>query len=602
MADEDERASPDDEREKASGRRSGDPSSDREPVDGWEEIAPAEGERFELGWIEPVRADEDHRDEEQSRVEGMPDGWLEEPTGVESVAAVAPDAQTVTSPDDDPEASGVSHASRVQIGTGHSGIVSPSDVISAVSSAEARSVRAVIGDSQHADAIVAGSAEGPPAADAGPVADGGKTADEWRDIIASVRDEVPSESVGFGGFVGGAEANDPAIADSYHGDSQGIDESHGEPLDLGSLGMAAAPSSAAGTIVTSARPGGGRKGGLGQLLGVVLGGLLAIPVTLAILLYGFQRDPFQIASRVPDGLRFLLPSRFRAVDIDRRVASSPAVAMPSTLDQLPASRLPADEPVESGGEEGVAADVAPLIAGPTEPEVRVVEPSDGAAEGTSGLTVADPLEDVQIVVEPVPLEHAGTIADPVRAAGIDYSHVDGAVAAAISATENLAVHADGDPSAQDQALVGWYRRLSVVADESAKAERSEIEAARPASEVVAKFAELSRRLSGQRLDDLEILGAMWLASEKRPSDGAMLVATLEAAHPVGPWWGGRLAVAGDTPRTLSFLARSEPRAEPGQRVIVVGVLGDSGTIWAVDVGPLPAAEETVRDGGDAGQF
>lgn len=602
MADEDERTSPGREHEDPPGTGNGEPF-DRNPVDAWEEVAPVDGERFELGWIEPVGAGEEHRDEERSRVEGMPDGWLEDPHIVDPVTRVVPDAQTVTTPDDDPEASGVSHASRVQIGTGRSGIVSPSDVVSAASSGDARPFLAVNADAPQSDAKNAGSADGPPAADAGPVADDGRAADEWRDIIASVRDDVPSESVGFGGFLGGTETIDPATADSYHGDSQGIDESHGEPIDLGSLGMAAAPSIATSTIVTSARPEGAKKGGLGQLLGVVLGGLLAIPVTLAILLYGFQRDPFQIAPRVPDAMRFLLPSRFRPVDTDRRMVASPNAAGPRTLDQLPASRLPTAEPVEAAGEGGTAADGVRSMDGPAEPEVAMLEPADGGGEAPTGIAVADPLDDVRIVVEPVPVEHAGAMDDHVRGEQrIDFSLVDSAVAAAISATENLAAPDDGDPSARDQALVGWYRRLSVVADELAKVERRTIEAARPGSEVVDTFAELSRRLSGRRFDDLELLGAMWLASEKRPSEGAMLVATLETAHPVGPWWGGRLAVAGDTPRTLSFLARSAPRAEPGQRVIVVGVLGDTGTIWAVDIGPLPTAEGAVRDGGDAAEF
>jgi hypothetical protein len=101
---------------------------------------------------------------------------------------------------------------------------------------------------------------------------------------------------------------------------------------------------------------------------------------------------------------------------------------------------------------------------------------------------------------------------------------------------------------------------------------------------------------------LELLGSMWLASEKRPSDGAILVATLEAARPVGPWWGGRLTVGGETSQRLSFLSRSAPRAEAGEQVIVVGVLGDPGTIWAVDIGSTPAAGKTANEAVDPGSF
>jgi hypothetical protein len=95
---------------------------------------------------------------------------------------------------------------------------------------------------------------------------------------------------------------------------------------------------------------------------------------------------------------------------------------------------------------------------------------------------------------------------------------------------------------------------------------------------------------------------LWLASEKRPSDGAILVATLEAVRPVGPWWGGRLTVGGETSQRLSFLSRNAPRAEAGETVIVVGVLGESGTIWAVDIGNVLAPGETVNEAVDPGSF
>lgn len=516
---------------------------------------------------------------------------------------VEPDPLAVTTPDDDPETSGVSQSSRVQIGTGHSGIASPSDVLSAALPTEERPFLAFDAASPEEEATAAVEARSGSRAvtDAGPSGDDGKAADEWRDIIAGVRDDMPSESVGFGGFVGGAEAIDPTIADSYHGDSQGIGESQGEPIDLGALATAAPSFVPSGTIVKSAPSRGDKRGGMGQIIGVVLGGVLAIPVTLAILLFGFQRDPFQITPRVPVGLRFLLPSRFRSVGVERRVEGVARAPGGMTLDQLPTSRSAESEPIVSGGASIAAASGDPLTAEPGEPKVAASEPVEELVAGLPDRGGADSLDHVDIVVEPVTMEHEpATVSPPPENAGIDLSHVDTAVAAAIAATEGLGEQTvGGDPSAHDQALVGWYRRLSLFADELAKAERGAIETGRPVSEVVDRVTELGRRLSGGRLDDLDLLGTMWLASEKRPSDGAILLATLEVAHPVGPWWGGRFTVGGENPRALSFLARSAPRAQPGQRVIVIGVLGDAGTIWAVDIGAVPDQSGTADgDGGE----
>lgn len=585
-----------------------DSSIDRAAAEAWESIEPTDADRFELGIDDAPVGIGETSEEERSRVDGMPEGWLEGPADLDAAIEVGPDPLAVTTSEDDPEASGVSHSSRVQIGTGQSGIAAPSDVGSAISPPEERSVRTLAAEVSEEEAVWPIGTE--LLSEEELHSGDEKTADEWRDIVATVGDCLPSESIGFGTFVGEAEVVDPAVADSYHGDSQGIDESHGEPIDVGALSAALPPAVASGAIVTSGSRSKRAGGGLGQMVGVVIGGVLAIPVTLAILLFGFQRDPLQITPKVPDGLRFLLPSRFRSAGEERRTDKTTGGPGRLTLDQIsspPAKGTTTAEPLP-------APTITPAAATPAPVEGAIVEgaivegaiapapaPADAVELAGGGLPASpQPIEEVEIVVDPVLVDAGSAGIEAGReSAGIDLATVTAAIGAAANATDTLGEGTfGGDPAAREQALVGWYRSLSLVALELAKAERAAIESGRSSSEVIDRFAELRARLALDRHDDLELLGSMWLASEKRPSDGAILIATLEAVRPVGPWWGGRLAVGGEAPHGLSFLTRSAPMAQPGDAVIVVGVLGESGTVWAVDIGTLPAVGKAADDAVD----
>jgi hypothetical protein len=596
---------------------------DRDPPEAWdglEATEPADVDRFELGIEDIPVAAGDSLDAERSRVDGMPEGWLDGPDDSAAAIETGPDPLAFTNADDDPEASGVSHSSRVQIGTGQSGIVSPSDVGSAISPPEERSVRSLgeerldqeSSDQESSEAEPGWPTGNRPSTDGDPRGEDEKPADEWGDIVATMRDDVPSESVGFGAFVGGTEVVDPATADSYHGDSQGIGESQGEPIDVGALSAALPPFVPSGAIVTSGSRPTRAGGGLGQLVGVVIGGMLAIPVTLAILLFGFQRDPLHLTPNVPDGLRFLLPSRFRSASVERRTDQPTGGPERLTLDQLPSSPAtqsssaePTPEPSITPAPATQASLEGELAGGTSVPTPASVDEAQlSAAGGLPSSPQPQSIDEVEIVVDPVPVVVGGAGAEGGgESAGIDLAAVTAAIDAAKHATDTLGEGTfGGDPAAREQALVGWYRALSLVAIELASVERAAIESGRPSPEFIDRFSPLRARLATERHDDLELLGSMWLSSEKRPSDGAIVVATLEAVRPVGPWWGGRLAVGGDAPHRLSFLARSAPTAQPGETVIVVGVLGDPGTIWAVDIGTLPAAGKAADEAVDPGSL
>jgi hypothetical protein len=92
------------------------------------------------------------------------------------------------------------------------------------------------------------------------------------------------------------------------------------------------------------------------------------------------------------------------------------------------------------------------------------------------------------------------------------------------------------------------------------------------------------------VEDLDRLGRMWLTKQKRQADGVALLATLESARQVGPYWSTRAIVSGvnedGTDRTVAIISRLPPPADVGERVMVSGVLFDGDTVWAAEVRPV----------------
>jgi hypothetical protein len=222
------------------------------------------------------------------------------------------------------------------------------------------------------------------------------------------------------------------------------------------------------------------------MVGVVIGGVLAIPVTLAILLFGFQRDPLHVTPKVPEGLRFLLPSRFRSAGMDRRTDQATPAPGRLTLDQIPtpdaaatAAVDPDPEPAVPPAPAATIVDEAELVGG------AIVTASDapaddggGAERGLPASLPPHPIDEVELVVDPVSVD-AGSVGGESgrKAEAIDLAPVAAAISAATSATDSLGEGGGpgGDPTAREQSLVGWYRSLSVVALELAKAERAAAE-------------------------------------------------------------------------------------------------------------------------------
>lgn len=449
------------------------------------------------------------------------------------------------------EPSGAAGSSHVEVGTGFSGIVSPSEV-------------------------------DPPGDE--------MAADDWPDAASTeatlddfaTNDQPSSDASGFDGV---GEIGDAAATDDTQADDGGF----------AAAGAAAVAATAAVATAGRSRPAGRKKsGGIGQLIGIVLGGLMAIPITYAILIWGFQKDPFKLAAMVPEDVAFLLPEKLQP---GFKRAGAPRLEAASALDNLPAVE-PAAEP-EPAPEEprAPAADaivendsVKPMPAEPADVP-SPSEPTDVADESQRPAVPAPAFDDVVGAGKEPPMPAAPPEPEP-----LDLSALEAAVGEATGSFDALAA---ADPEAPDRKklLVGWYKRLAAVAEQLVLLEKIAADSGRDFAAASAALDSMCKSIAADAgtQGELTKLSGLWLSSKKRTADGAMLLATFDSARQVGPYWSTRVTVDGAEPRPVAVISRVEPQVQPGARVLVTGVLFDGDVVWASDMRPLEKRAAPVED-------
>ena len=397
---------------------------------------------------------------------------------------------------------------------------------------------------------------------------------------------------------------------------------------LGSVAVAAAPA-------TARR----KSGGLGQVAGIVGGGVMSIPIVVGILLWGFQRDPFGAAKVLPS---FLLPQKFRdrgatggfpkppslddaaaqATHVLEAAASSGPDATEPAQDPAAATAVPSDGDDTGAGttspdqtDPSAAIAVEPPAtepgADPAEPsvpdvpldDVAGVPPADAAGEPAtepagSAEPVVPPADVAALPVEPMedaPGDAVTTFEPPVARPQLDFVGLDGAVADAQEALDLAASVEAIEGPAHDRGLVAWYRALAGVGSELVTLEAEAIESGGSWEEAAERLAALRGAIAAQPAlaDDLERLARNWLDYGRRDSEGVILPVTFAATRKVGPNWHSTvfLAEADGGSREVAVLSRQEPAAVEGDRLLVLGVLFDEGVVYAAEIGPLSGATD-----------
>lgn len=495
------------------------------------------------------------------------------PEGVEDVDQAAPDTVVLGTPPADTmfesiaadsddlhhDAHGIAESpagsSHVEVGTGFSGIVSPSEV---------------------------------------DPASGALPADDWPEAIAG---EMGTDSKE-------ATLDDFATDDQPSFDASGFDgvsdlgeaaAAGTEPFEDQGLGAAAAVATAATVAAAKPRaPARKQGGGIGQLIAIVLGGVMAIPITYAILIWGFQRDPFKLAGMMPEQVAFLLPQKLQP---GFKKSGGPKLDAPSALDDLPAvADIP--EPAPSD-------DVASDAADPADPAVAAIDAEPPVADAPKKMAADAPVEpDSEEAAAPSPSDDEFALAPqrpveppaPPEPEPLDLSALEAAVGEAAAAFDELTA---ADPEAPDRKklLVAWYKRLAAAAEQLVLLEKVAVDSGRPLGDAAAAIDPISAAIAadGAVQQDLARLSGMWLGSKKRAADGAMLLATFDGARQVGPYWSMLITVDGAEPLSVNAISRTEPKLEPGERVLVTGVVFDGDVVWATDCRSLAKKSALVED-------
>lgn len=396
--------------------------------------------------------------------------------------------------------------------------------------------------------------------------------------IVPVDEPAPEQA---GDFDFGAIAEESAAESFDFGEAVPVEAAEGaeEPAEEAGFGEALAVGAAAGAAVAAAAPKPSaratprakpaKQGGLGQMIGVVLGGLMALPITYAILVWGFGKDPFKFTKSVPPEFAFLLPAKFQP---GFRSGGMPKIDRAPSLDALPPS------------------DTAPTSDQPEEPSTDEMPTEPEAMEQLNSPVVEETepdLGDLAVTPEPPPEPAAPPPPPP-----LDLSGVEAAIAAALDDIETVSLTDATDP-ARKKLLVGWYKKLAKVGEELALLETVAADTGRPLTEPPKQVAELYSRIadSDSLVDDIKRLCRDWVSYRKRPADGVMLVAILDDVRKVGPYWCSTLSLeqTDGTMKQVSVISRMEPKAAAGDRAVVSGVVFDDDVVWAADLRPLASA-------------
>ncbi len=328
---------------------------------------------------------------------------------------------------------------------------------------------------------------------------------------------------------------------------------------------------------------------VGQLIGVIVGGALAIPITLAILVWGFGKDPFGVAEMVPDSLGFLLPAKFRpggnAVDLagapslDDLVGTDAAGSggdgeadLPDASDLADAGSNPDPEPTP---DEPAATDLASLDGGAGEEKDPLMDLLNESEEATS-------LPEPVVPAEPAPPP------PPPEPEPLDLGMLEAAADGAAVALEAVTALDDPADPIRRRLLAKWYKSLADYAVELTTLEQLAAETGRPFGPVEERAAAMRAALaeSPELLEALGVLTRDWIAYAKRPSDGIVVPATFVSARRAGPWWRSQVTLPATADREavdLVVLSRLEPAVAPGDTVVVTGLTVDDDVIWAAEI-------------------
>jgi hypothetical protein len=537
------------------------------------------------------------------------DAWLADDDGAAKPAFAA---EQVDASVDEPGAGSVhddpwahvaddpANGSSVDIGTGSSGIASASSIEAGGESGSEGDPFAGLGEPSGPDL----------GDDLEDEADAGEDTDPFASLTDGDDEEaaagVPQDDADAFAFAGAAAA----AADA--GFPVAADDDQADQMDAEATDRPPSPKATA-----SRRPRKKKSSPIGQLIGVVVGGALSIPIVFAILIWGFGRDPFQLTPLVPESLAFLLPAKFQpaggagpaaGTSLDA-VLGDAGAAIAGDAESPAGTDLAGDDATESlpGVTGGEPEPVAPEPAVPEPTELAMLEGTESEENDRGDTEPADAFPDDPLMALIDEAEKVTPVVTPPQPEpepepepldlGMLKESVEAVSAAFAAAAEMPDDPGDPDDKVRRRLFAKCYLALAAYAEELAALEQVSAESGRPFGPALEEAASVRHGLAGQP-DVLALLPRLsrdWFAYAKRSGDGVVTVGTLVESRRFGPSWRSQvscLAPGDDAPHEVVVLSRGEPAVAPGEEVIIAGLAADQDVIWAADMGALePAAAE-----------
>jgi len=326
---------------------------------------------------------------------------------------------------------------------------------------------------------------------------------------------------------------------------------------------------------------------IGQMVGVVVGGAMSIPIVVLILWWGAGQDTFKLARKMPDALSFLVPAKFRP---GSQVAVAPGGGTAPSLDDVLGGSSP-----DAGGSDVAATDPsAEPVLDPVVPELEPLEPSDtDLASVTPTPEPSDDPDDPLMALlnedrttPPVDPPQPPPAPEPEP---LDTAPLEAAATKAIAAL--AAVQSVDDPSdpVMKKVLVECYKSLAGYAQELAMLEKVAADSGRSFETMPGAVTSMDEAIASrpELFEPLTRLTRDWMTYSRRSSDGVVAPVTFVSARRVGPYWRAEVTL-GDRP--MIVLTRAEPAAASGETVIVTGLAVDGGVVWATQVSPAKSAD------------
>jgi hypothetical protein len=591
---------------------------------------------------EPVEAmaagspgDADADAAEDAATEELFNSWVEEPEEKADEDESGPELSVFQSDDDDDESSdgesseddptsAVIGQSSLDIGTSDSGIpeasrlaslishelpedASPFDEIGGRIEAEA-SVKPVV-EAEEEEEVVAADALDDAAMDDAAIDDASGIAGSPFEFTAAAADDdagdAPEESdeanpFAFAASATSDDASDPASMEGEEAEeapfdfaaamgeemvTEGADEESADDavpmFDAPAAAADTPPSKATGKKAARPVPAKKKKPSMiGQMVGVVVGGAMSIPIVIGILWWAAGKDTFKVAPMMPDALSFLVPAKFRSGG--QTAATMGSGNVPSL-----------DDVLGGGGSDDVAMTDPPVepVTDLVVPDPEPVEPSDTdlasvTPQPTGSDEERDPLMDLLNEEEPTAPLDPPLALEPEP---LDTASLETAAENALAALD--AVQSVDDPSdpVMKKLLVECYKSLAGYAQELAMLERVAADSGRPLATMPTAVASIDVGLASrpELFESLARLTRDWMNYPRRSSDGVVAPVTFLSARQVGPYWRAEVTL-GDKP--IVVLTRSEPAVAAGETVMITGLAIDGNVVWATQVKPAKAAD------------